>query len=273
MKKILSFISVLLLALSAKAQIQTFHDFTELTIIHDTLHLSDYAGKKVLVVNTASFCSYTPQYTDLAILDSIYSGPNFAIIGFPCNDFGGQEPYDDSTIITFTHNYNIAFQMMHKISITAVDTAEVYKWLQLMSRNGVANAPVTWNFHKFCIDEAGHWVHHFPSAVNPLDTAITNWIMSPNTTGIVALNNTPEIKLMGNPAFEKINIHIKTPVPAKFTIQLTDLQGRDIEKIFSGTIDNFQSISYQPEKLNTGIYFVNIKSQTVNKTFKVCFFK
>jgi glutathione peroxidase len=273
MKKIIYFLIIALFAFKANAQTETFHDFTQLTIVHDTLHLSDFAGKKVLVVNVASFCGFTPQYPGLVMLDSLYGGPNFAIIGFPCNDFGGQEPYDDSTILSFTHQFNVGFQMMHKISITAPDTAEVYKWLQLMSRNGVANAPVTWNFNKFCIDEAGHWVRHFPSTTVPLDTAITNWILSPNTTGIVALNSTPEIKLMGNPAFQNINLTIKTPVPTKFTVQLSDLQGRQIEKIFSGTIGKLQSISYAPEKLNTGIYFLNVKSDTVNKTFKVCFIK
>ncbi|HKR05716.1 MAG TPA: T9SS type A sorting domain-containing protein, partial [Bacteroidia bacterium] len=260
MKKIISYLTITLLSFTVKAQTETFHDFSEITILHDTLDLSDFAGKKVLVVNTASYCSYTPQYTNLVILDSIYSGPNFAIIGFPCNDFGGQEPYDDSTILAFAHQYNVAFQLMHKISITAQDTAEVYKWLQLMSRNGVANAPVSWNFNKFCIDEAGHWVHHFAEFVDPLDTAITNWITSPNTTGIAALNNTPEIKLAGNPAFQKININVKTPAPADFTIRVADLQGRQVGKIFSGMVANFHSISYEPAKLNTGIYFVNVKS-------------
>ncbi len=273
MKKVFLFLAVCFTAVFAKAQTETFHDFSEITITHDTLNLSDFAGKKVLVVNTASFCSYTPQYANLVILDSLYSGPNFAIIGFPCNDFGGQEPFNDTIISNFAHQYGVLFQMMHKIAITSSDTAEVYKWLQLMSRNGVADAPVTWNFNKFCIDEAGHWVHHFPSAVDPLDTAITNWIMSPNTTGIIPVNETPEIKLNGNPAIQKININIQTPAPAEFSIQLSDLQGRQIERIFSGTISNFQTISYKPGKLNTGIYFVNVKSDLVNRTFKVCFVK
>ncbi|MEO5572345.1 MAG: T9SS type A sorting domain-containing protein [Bacteroidia bacterium] len=273
MKKIISIFAIALFSFTAKSQPETFHDFSALTIVHDTLHLSDFAGMKVLVVNTASFCGFTSQYTELVTLDSLYGGPNFAIIGFPCNDFGGQEPYDDSTIITFVHIYNVSFQMMHKISITAPDTVEVYKWLQLMSRNGVADAPVTWNFNKFCIDEAGHWVHHFPQSVNPLDTAITNWITSPNTTGIVSLNKDSEIKLFGNPAIEKINITINTPIPGKFIVQLFDLQGRQGEEIFSGTINNFESIAYKPKNLSTGIYFVNVKSETVNQTFKVCYVK
>jgi len=273
MKKIYAILSIVLFSFTANAQLETFYDFSEITILHDTLDLSDYAGKKVLVVNVASYCGFTCQYTDLVTLDSLYGGPNFAIIAFPCNDFGSQEPGDDSTISAFAHTFHVAFQMMHKISITAPDTAEVYKWLQLMSRNGVANAPVTWNFNKFCIDEAGHWVQHFPSAITPLDTAITNWITSPNTTGIVSLNEKPEIKLMGNPAFEKITISITTPVPGRFTIRISDLQGREIENLFSGTISASQSVTCEPKNLNTGIYFVNIKSETVNKTIKMCFFK
>ena len=145
MKKIIFAVSFILSVGITNAQtLETFHDFMGIGILGDTINFSDYAGKKVLVVNTASYCGYTPQFNDLAILDSIYGGPGFAIIGFPCNDFGGQDPGSDSAINNFcTGIYNVQFQMMSKISITAPDTAEVYKWLQLQARNGVADAPVT----------------------------------------------------------------------------------------------------------------------------------
>ena len=93
MKKILLIVFCCIAGLSVKAQtLETFHDFMGIGIMGDTINFSDYAGKKVLVVNTASFCGFTPQFDNLAELDSLYGGPGFAIIGFPCNDFGHQEP-------------------------------------------------------------------------------------------------------------------------------------------------------------------------------------
>lgn len=273
MKKILTLAAVVLCSFMGKAQsTETFHDFREVTIIHDTLDLSVYAGKKVLVVNTASFCGYTYELGDLRILDSLYGGPNFAIICFPCNDFGGQEPYDDSTIYQFyLGNYHVGFQVMSKIAITSPDTAEVYKWLQLQSRNGVANANVTWNFNKFCIDEAGHWVRHFSQTVNPLDTAITNWILSPNTTGVEARDKSGSIQLLENPSKGMINLSISSSVAENFTVELFDLQGRQQETLFSGNVSGDQRFHFTPENRQAGIYFLRVHSPSASKVIKVCY--
>ena len=273
MKNILTVVAITLFAFTGKAQpFETFHDFRQVTILHDTLDLSVYAGKKVLVVNTASFCGYTYELGDLRVLDSLYGGPNFAIICFPCNDFGGQEPYDDSTLYQFyLGNYHVGFQVMSKIAITSPDTAEVYKWLQLQNRNGVANANVTWNFNKFCIDEAGHWIRHFSQTVNPLDTAITNWIMSPNTTGVIPKDNTSGILLQENPSFGKIDLSIRSLALENFTIELFDLQGKQQAKLFSGSIKGDQHLSFIPENLKAGIYFLRVSSASTSKVMKVCY--
>lgn len=163
------------------AQSGTFHQFKMETITGDTLDLMNYFGKKVMVVNTASFCGYTPQFEDLQNLYDVYHQYNFEIIGFPCNDFGSQDPGSDSAILDFcTANYGVTFQMMHKIDIVSGDTAPLYKWLQRGDLNGVQNASVGWNFNKFLIDEAGHWVAHYGSAMDPTHPTITNWIMSPS---------------------------------------------------------------------------------------------
>lgn len=161
---------------------QGFHQFRVKNIFGDSVNLSDYAGTKLLVVNTASFCGYTHQFTKLRQLDSAYQSYGFRVIGFPCNDFGGQDPYADSTINSFCQNeYGIQFPMMAKISIVSGDTSPVYKWLQRKALNGVANVSVSWNFNKFLIDQNGNWVKHYFSPTEPNDTAITNWIMSPVT--------------------------------------------------------------------------------------------
>lgn len=270
MKKLLTVVLVAITFVT-KAQPETFHDFTQLTIVHDSLHMSDFAGKKVLVVNTASYCGYTGQLGDLRVLDSLYGGPNFSIICFPCNDFGGQEPYDDSTIYQFyLGNYHVNYQLMSKIAIVSADTAEVYKWLQKQSRNGVADANVTWNFNKFAIDEAGHWVRHWPQTVNPLDTSITNWIMSPNTTGIAPKNYGAEIKLQGNPAIGKIQLEIKSTKAEYFDINLFDLQGKLVENIFSGNINGSRLISHN-STAETGIYFLKVSGGETNEVFKVSY--
>ncbi len=273
MKKIFALVAIVLFSVAGYAQsTETFYDFSALTITHDTLNLSAYTGKKVLVVNTASFCGFTYELNDLVTLDSIYSGPNFAIIGFPCNDFGSQEPYDDSTIQNlYRGSYGVAFQLMHKISIIAPDTAEVYKWLQEQSRNGVANAPVSWNFNKFCIDEAGHWVRHFASATNPLDTAITNWILSPNTTGIASQTTATDVQFLGNPAYHQLNFDIVNSSPCNFKVDLFDMQGRNLQTVFNGMVDEKKSIRFSPANLKTGIYFMHMQSENLNRVFRVCY--
>jgi len=274
MKKLFFLICILFVSAGARAQTETFHDFMGLSILGDTINFSDYAGKKVLVVNTASFCSYTPQFADLAMLDSLYGGPGFAIIGFPCNDFGGQDPNDDSTIFNFcTGIYNVAFQMMSKISVIAADTAEVYKWLQLQSRNGVQDAPVTWNFHKFCIDELGHWVNHYPSTVNPLDTAITNWINSPSVSGISHQEHLTSVRPVENPCYEKISFRVSVIKPEYLTMELFDARGISAGVFFSGLAETSCTITCPSKNLQPGFYFARITGSHISQTVKVLLIK
>ena len=177
MKNIYISICLSLLVFNATAQL-TFHDYSAATINHDTISMSQFYGKKVMVVNTASYCAYTPQFTALEQLYTDYKSYGFEIIGFPCNDFGNQDPHADSTINTFcTGTYGVTFQMMSKVATISVDTAPVYKWLQCADLNGVSNAHVGWNFNKFLIDEAGHWVRHYDSGTLPNDPAIISWIV------------------------------------------------------------------------------------------------
>lgn len=153
---------------------KSLHDFNAKTLDGDEFNFANLKGKKVLIVNTASECGYTPQYKDLEALYEKYKANNFTIIGFPCNDFGGQEPGSSSDIKTFcTKNYGVTFQLMEKISIA---TSPIYQWLTSKKENGVLDAKVNWNFNKFLIDENGHVVKYLPSSVKPMDKEITNWI-------------------------------------------------------------------------------------------------
>lgn len=153
---------------------KNLHDFKAKTLDGKDFNFADLKGKKVLIVNTASECGYTPQYKDLEALYQKYSSKNFVIIGFPCNDFGGQEPGTSAEIKSFcSKNYGVTFPMMEKISIA---TSPIYKWLTTKEENGVLDAKVNWNFNKFLIDEKGNLVKYLPSKVKPMDAEITDWI-------------------------------------------------------------------------------------------------
>jgi glutathione peroxidase len=156
---------------------KTFHDFTVYTIDGEEYPLSQLKGKKVLVVNTASKCGYTPQYEDLEKLYETYGGENFTVIGFPANNFMNQEPGSNEDIKSFcTSKYGVSFPMMAKISVKGSDIDPLYQWLTTKEENGVMDAPVKWNFQKFMIDENGNLAGMAKTSENPLSDDIVNWI-------------------------------------------------------------------------------------------------
>ncbi len=159
------------------AQNKNFHSFTVITIDDKEFNLADLQGKKVLVVNTASKCGYTPQYEQLQELYEKYGGDDFTIIGFPANNFLKQEPGTNEEILSFCQvNYGVTFPMMAKISVKGKDIHPVYSWLTRESENGVMDAKVKWNFQKFMIDENGNLTGMLPSKTSPLDQEIIHWI-------------------------------------------------------------------------------------------------
>jgi len=156
---------------------KNFHDFTVQTITGEELSLSTFEGKKVLVVNVASECGLTPQYADLQKLYTLFGGDNFVIIGFPANNFLGQEPGTNEEIQQFcSSKYNVTFPMMAKVSVKGDDICELYKWLTTKEENGVLDADVSWNFQKFMIDENGNLVKFASPRTSPFADEITNWI-------------------------------------------------------------------------------------------------
>ncbi len=277
MKIFLTLFSALALSLNSYAQnLNTFHDYSGETILGDSIDFSMFYGKKVLVVNTASYCSYTHQYADLEELYLNYNQYDFEIIGFPCNDFLNQEPGDDSTINDFCQTYNITFQMMSKVATVAADTAPVYKWLQRQDLNGVQDAPVTWNFNKFLIDEAGHWVRHFNQQTDPLDTAITNWIMRPSVLlGIGNENEIAQHAVFPNPTEELVNITYRLTRPETVTITLTDLTG----KLMFSTIEekpeglNKTILNCEVNQITSGVYSLKVETSSKSFTHKLVLVK
>ena len=145
----------------------SIYDFKVPALSGGTINLADYKGKKILIVNTASKCGYTPQYAGLEELYKAHKD-KMVIIGFPANDFGGQEPGSNEEIGEFCQkNYGVSFPMAAKVSVKGDDMAPIYHWLTEKSKNGVQDANVKWNFHKFLIDENGHLVDDYGSGVAP----------------------------------------------------------------------------------------------------------
>lgn len=153
---------------AASTAAKTVYDFTLNDISGQPVPLSKYRGKKLLLVNTASECGYTPQYKELEELSRQHGG-QVTVLGFPANNFGGQEPGSDAQIATFCEkNYGVTFPLFSKISVAGPDAAPLYQYLGSKARNGVTDEKPTWNFCKYLIDETGHVVAFYPSSVKPL---------------------------------------------------------------------------------------------------------
>ena len=138
----------------------------------EMIDFKDFEGKKILLVNVASKCGYTSQYADLEKLYKTYED-QLVIIGFPCNQFLGQEPGSEEEIAAFcSANYGVTFPMTTKIDVKGKDQHEIYKWLTSKSLNGKGDYKIKWNFNKFLIDENGQLIDYFPSGVKPFDEKI-----------------------------------------------------------------------------------------------------
>ena len=156
---------------------QTIYNFTVKTIDGNSFSFSSLKGKKLLIVNVASYCKFTPQYAQLQELYLRYKSRNLVVIGFPANNFGEKEPRNNEEIKDFcTLNYGVTFPMMAKISVKGADIDPLYRWLTTKKENGVADAEITWNFQKFLVDEQGRWVKSLAPEDSPLSEEIIAWI-------------------------------------------------------------------------------------------------
>lgn len=154
-----------------------FYSYTCKTIDGKEYNLSELKGKKVMIVNVASHCGYTPQYKGLQELYMKYKDQNFVILGFPCNQFMGQEPGSNSEIQEYCQkNYGVTFPMFEKVDVKGSDQAPIFQWLTKKSLNGVQDAEVSWNFNKFLIDENGKFIAHHKSGIEPNDKNIISFI-------------------------------------------------------------------------------------------------
>lgn len=167
--KLLCMLCVLLFAGAPRS----VYDFKITSIDGKEVKLSSFKGKKVLIVNTASKCGFTPQYAQLEELSKKYKD-KLVVIGFPANNFAGQEPGSNEDIQEFCQqNYGVSFLMSEKVSVKGEDINNLFKYLT-SAENQDFNGEIKWNFEKFLIDENGKLIHRYRSAVKPLSPEITN---------------------------------------------------------------------------------------------------
>jgi glutathione peroxidase len=137
-----------------------------------TTDLSDHKGEVMLIVNVASQCGFTPQYEGLEALQRKYAGRGFTVLGFPCNQFRGQEPGNAEEIANFCKlNYDVSFPLMGKIDVNGDDAAPLYKHLKEEAPGLLGSKSIKWNFTKFLVDRSGKVVKRYPPQTRPEDLA------------------------------------------------------------------------------------------------------
>jgi glutathione peroxidase len=156
--------------------VDSIHAFKVTSIEGKDIDFADFKGKKILVVNVASQCGYTPQYEQLQALYEEFKD-KLTIVGFPCDDFGEQEPGTNEEISAFcSSRYGVRFPLAAKISIKGPSPHPIYQWLTRKERNGQMDSEVRWNFQKYLIDERGRLVGSLAPSVTPFSEQILDWI-------------------------------------------------------------------------------------------------
>jgi glutathione peroxidase len=153
-----------------KPSAKNIHEFKVKDAKGNDVDLSQYAGKVLLIVNVASQCGFTPQYTGLESLFKKYQAQGLTVLGFPCNQFGAQEPGDESEIQNFCKlNYDVSFPIMKKIEVNGSSSAPVYDYLKSSAPGILGTELIKWNFTKFLIDKKGKVAGRYAPNVKPED--------------------------------------------------------------------------------------------------------
>ncbi|HVP85671.1 MAG TPA: glutathione peroxidase [Rhizomicrobium sp.] len=148
----------------------TVYDFSAKTLSGEEKSLGDYRGQVLLIVNTASKCGFTPQYEGLEKLYEKLHDKGLTILGFPCNQFGSQEPGTESEIGAFCQkNYGVSFPMFSKVDVNGADAHPLYKYLKKEERGVLGTEGIKWNFTKFLVDREGNPVERYGSTTKPED--------------------------------------------------------------------------------------------------------
>lgn len=158
---------------------KSFYDISINKLDGSPFDLNTLRGKKIMIVNVASRCGFTPQYHKLESLYKSFKSKNFVILALPCNDFGSQESGTSSIISSFCRsNFGVSFPILEKVKIKGKKRHPMYQWLCQKSQNGQSNNIVFWNFQKFLIDENGKLVNFLMPFTNPNSKKVIRWINS-----------------------------------------------------------------------------------------------
>lgn len=148
------------------------HEFSTRTLDGKPLNLADYAGKVLLIVNTASNCGFTPQYAGLEALQRQYGGRGLVVLGFPCNQFGAQEPGSEAEIGAFCEkNYGVTFPLSEKVDVNGEGAHPLFKYLTKEAPGLLGTTAIKWNFTKFLVDRDGNVVERFAPTTKPEELA------------------------------------------------------------------------------------------------------
>ena len=151
----------------------TVYDFEALQINGKSVSLSDYKGKVMLIVNTASACGFTPQFAGLEALHKTYAREGLAVLGFPCNQFGAQDAGSNDEIAEFCQlNYGVSFPMMAKIDVNGANANPLYRWLSAEAPGLLGSKSIKWNFTKFLVDKEGHVLKRYAPTDTPASLAL-----------------------------------------------------------------------------------------------------
>ena len=151
---------------------QTIYDFEAKSISGKDIALSDFKGQVMLIVNTASKCGFTPQFGGLEALHKTYAGKGLAVLGFPCNQFGSQDPGADCEIAAFCQvNYGVSFHMMSKIDVNGSAAHPLYQWLSAEAPGLLGSKSIKWNFTKFLVGKDGQVIKRYAPTDKPADLA------------------------------------------------------------------------------------------------------
>ena len=180
MKKTLTkliFMGLLSMFFKSNAQeLSSIYDLTYTSITGENVSLETYKGKYILFVNVASECGFTSQYEDLEKLAETYKD-KLVVIGFPCDQFGGQEPGNSEQILNFCKDrYGVTFPLSEKIKVKGDNQHEIYTWLTNKKKNGSLSTSVKWNFQKYLINPEGYFTDYFYPVTTPLSEKITSYL-------------------------------------------------------------------------------------------------
>lgn len=172
-------IAVILILMTSTISSNSVFQFNVKDVDNKEISLSNYQGKVLLIVNTASECGFTPQYEELEKLYQMFKNKGFEVLAFPSNDFGGQEPLNGKELQHFCSlNYHTTFPVFNKIHVKGPQIHPLYKFLSNKQENGVVDVSPKWNFHKYLIDKNGKVVDYYLSTTSPTSSKIKNAIES-----------------------------------------------------------------------------------------------